>query len=104
MALLHGAAAAPTGFNDWFDSALAPRMEGHSLYNRQSNSTNSGTINMFIDSTNSRFEYAASIVEANSCQTIFALQCTDAPSYVGTQTCGPNAPVSHTAFPITHGF
>jgi hypothetical protein len=56
------------------------------------------TANLFIDAHSPDMEYAASIVEACSEQTVYAIQCTKGPS-VGEATCGPNAPVSPNGFP-----
>ncbi|KAG4443843.1 hypothetical protein IFR05_000679 [Cadophora sp. M221] len=46
---------------------------------------------MFIDSMDEDWKYAASIVEACGGQTVMALQCTSGDSFVGSETCGPNA-------------
>ena len=54
------------------------------------------TVNLFIDGYSPSLKYAASVIDACVDQTTYALRCTSAPSYIGTATCGPNAPVSPT--------
>ncbi|CAL3964355.1 unnamed protein product [Diplocarpon coronariae] len=49
------------------------------------------TVNLFIDSTDADWEYAASIIAACADQTVYAVQCTSGGDLVGAQTCGPNA-------------
>jgi hypothetical protein len=95
---------------DWFNPGLSPRMDQasyHILDARQNSTisntttTANATVNMFIDSEDSSYEYAASIVTACVDQTVYALQCTAAAEFdpVGSNTCGPNAVVS---FPLFH--
>ncbi len=52
------------------------------------------TVNLFIDGLSPSMKYAASVVDACTDETTYALRCTSAPSFIGTSTCGPNAPVS----------
>lgn len=78
---------------------LGPRMDqgSYQVLEARQNSTignSTVTVNMFIDSENSDYEYAASIITACVDQTVYALQCTSAPDTVGAATCGPNAAVS----------
>ncbi|KAK4164364.1 hypothetical protein QBC43DRAFT_50025 [Cladorrhinum sp. PSN259] len=53
------------------------------------------TINMFIDGDTSlgSFKYAGSIIDACVDRTTYALRCTSGPSFVGANTCGPNAQI-----------
>ncbi len=62
------------------------------------------TVNLFIDAAYSSAQYAASVVDACKDQTTYALRCTSGPSFVGTATCGPNAPVSPPALTIHNPF
>jgi hypothetical protein len=97
MALAIGAANVPS-IDNWLNTGVAPRFDETSyptVHARQNSSTTSNdTVNMFIDGASSEFEYGASIVEACADQTIYAIQCTSAPSYYGLETCGPNGAVS----------
>jgi len=52
------------------------------------------TVNMFIDDAfDGQAGYAASVVTACLDQTVYAIRCTSA-RFAGSNTCGPNAPVS----------
>ncbi|PBP28229.1 hypothetical protein BUE80_DR000823 [Diplocarpon rosae] len=84
----------------WLTPALTPRVpDTHAalalpaLQRRQNESSSaaSASVDLFIDSTDANWEYAASIIEACADQTVYALQCTAGGSLVGAQTCGPNA-------------
>merc|ERR1711939_1175217 len=75
------------------------------LHPRQNSTTPSDTINMFIESMDGDWEYAASIVEACADQTILALRCTSGGDIVGSSTCGPNAvPATVTMGTATYHF
>ncbi|KAG4416092.1 hypothetical protein IFR04_010795 [Cadophora malorum] len=75
------------------------------LHPRQNSTTPSDTINMFIESMDGDWEYAASIVEACADQTILALRCTSGGDFVGSSTCGPNAvPATVTMGTATYHF
>jgi hypothetical protein len=100
-------AGANLGFNDFVNhpgvAARAVEYGASSypvLHPRQNTTqpTANDTVNIFIDSTNEDWEYAASIIEACSDQTVLALQCTSGGDFVGTETCGPNAAVRHIPF------
>lgn len=100
MALALGAAQVPS-LSNWLSPGLIPRMEMPTypiLHPRNDSSSANNTINMFLDSTNDKFEYAASIVTACVDTTVYALRCTNGP--VGYATCGPNAAVSHPPLPF----
>ncbi|KAE9369692.1 hypothetical protein N431DRAFT_413964 [Stipitochalara longipes BDJ] len=91
-----GAAHAPS-VGDWLSPGLSPRLDQgsyHILDARDNSTTANATVNMFIDSEGSDYEYAASIVTACVDQTVYALQCTAGPSNVGSETCGPNAVIA----------
>lgn len=51
------------------------------------------TVNLFIDAADENMQYAASIIDACSERTVYAIHCTKGPSYIGSATCGPNAAV-----------
>jgi len=96
MAFAIGAAHAPS-LDSWLNPGLSPRVDQGVypvLQARNGSTTANNTVNMFIDSTNSNYEYAASIITACVDQTVYALQCTAAPVGVGSNTCGPNGAVS----------
>ncbi|KAH8905744.1 hypothetical protein BR93DRAFT_968978 [Coniochaeta sp. PMI_546] len=63
------------------------------------------TVNLFIDGESPKMQYAASIVEACSERTVYAIHCTKGPSTVGGAMCGPNAPIATlTEGPSTYAF
>ncbi|KAH8892888.1 hypothetical protein GQ53DRAFT_745883 [Thozetella sp. PMI_491] len=68
------------------------RNEFPSLVARNGTSTNA-TVNLFIDGFSQEQKYGASIISACGDATVYAIQCTSAPSYIGTATCGRNAPI-----------
>lgn len=97
MALALGAAHVPS-LGDWLSPGLSPRMDTPAypmLHARNNSSPANNTVNMFLDSIDGNFEYAASIVTACVDQTVYAIQCTGGPTRFGSATCGPNAVVSH---------
>lgn len=107
MAFAHGAANAPS-LGDWFSpglsSGLSPRADPgpYPILNaRNSSTTGNNTVNMFMDSIDDRFEYAASVVTACVDHTIYAIQCTAGPAVGGTTICGPNVPVSFNSLPTS---
>ncbi|KAI9056225.1 hypothetical protein LZ554_001153 [Drepanopeziza brunnea f. sp. 'monogermtubi'] len=112
MALAIGGAALVPGLSDFFGPGITPRFEnaatGQFLQERQSpNSSSSSdpTVNLFIDSTDPDFEYAASVISACRDETVYALQCTAGPSDVGDLTCGPNAVIATLTNGVsTYGF
>jgi hypothetical protein len=60
------------------------------------NGNHNGTpfVKLFIDDGfGGDAAYAGSIVNACADQTVYAVRCTSGPAFVGTATCGPNAPV-----------
>ncbi|KAH7411394.1 hypothetical protein BKA64DRAFT_380420 [Cadophora sp. MPI-SDFR-AT-0126] len=102
---------AAVGFNDFVSPGVGARgvEYGSSSYPvlrpRQNGTAPADTINMFIDSMDEDWEYAASIVEACADQTILELRCTSGGSFVGTETCGPNAvPATLTMGTATYHF
>ncbi|KAH6722818.1 hypothetical protein BKA61DRAFT_648098 [Leptodontidium sp. MPI-SDFR-AT-0119] len=90
---------AGVGFNDFVSPGVSARGVGVEygsssypvLHPRQNGTAPANTVNMFIDSLDQDWEYAASIIEACNGQTVMALQCTSGDSFAGSQTCGPNA-------------
>lgn len=90
------AAHAPGLLNEWLGPALMPRVDQDVFptIHARNTSTETDTVNLFIDSVNEDYEYAASIVTACVDQTVYALQCTSAPLGEGTAACGVNAPVN----------
>jgi len=100
MALALGAANAPS-LDDWLSPGLSPRVDLSPypiLHARNTSTTRNNTVNLFIDSAYSAGEYDASIITACVDQTVYAIRCTTAPGFVGSETCGPNAVVSLTLF------
>lgn len=99
MALVLGAAGVPT-----LDNFLAPGLAGRAVEQptypviqaRNESTTRNNTVNMFVDGSED-FQYAASVVTACVDQTIYAIQCTAAPSSlrIGSETCGPNGVVRY---------
>jgi hypothetical protein len=101
MALAHVAAHVPS-LGEWLNPGLSPRLDqgSYPILNPRSNSTTGNdTVNMFLDSANSQYEYGASIITACVDQTVYAIQCTAGPMDVNSKTCGPNAVVSFNTFP-----
>ena len=96
MAFAIGAANVPS-LGDFHAPGLRARMDHSSLpilNTRNTSSSGNDTVNLFLDALYEDFEYGASIVEACADQTVYAIQCTDGPAYVGSETCGPNGAVS----------
>ena len=96
MAFAVGVAHAPS-LDGWLTSGLSPRMD-HGKYPvliaRNELTTRNNTVNLFIDSVDPDYEYAASVITACADQTVFALQCTATQLGVPTEACGPNGLVS----------
>ncbi|KAL2070278.1 hypothetical protein VTL71DRAFT_13304 [Oculimacula yallundae] len=96
-------------FNEFVSPGVSARgvqhaAESYPVLHPRQNSTapaSNDTINMFIDSQDKDWKYAASIVEACADQTIIALQCTSGDSFVGSSTCGPNAQIATVTFAST---
>ncbi|KAK0119468.1 hypothetical protein ONS95_010916 [Cadophora gregata] len=90
---------AAIGFDDFVSPGVSARgieygASSYPVLHPRQNSTapaTNDTVNMFIDSMDEDWEYAASIIEACADRTVLALRCTSGGSFVGTQTCGPNA-------------
>lgn len=109
MSFAIGAANAPS-LGGWIIPGLTPRMTDqgpapYAVINARNNSATptarGDTVNMFVDSLYDDVEFAASVVTACVDQTVYAIQCTSAPSSIGTKTCGPNGPVSFNFRPIS---
>lgn len=109
MSFAIGAANAP-GLGEWVNPGLTPRMTDqgpapYAVINARNNSATPAprgdTVNMFVDSLYDDVEFAASIITACVDQTVYAIQCTSAPSSIGTESCGPNGIVSSSSRPIS---
>ncbi|CZS96337.1 uncharacterized protein RAG0_05707 [Rhynchosporium agropyri] len=106
-------AGSNVGFDNFFGPGVSARdvhaaMKSYPVIQARQNSTapvSNDTVNMFIDSIDKDWGYAASVIEACGGQTVLALQCTSAQSFVGSQTCGPNGEkATVTVNPTTYHF
>jgi hypothetical protein len=83
-----------------------PRLDVGNNSSSTNNSTTGGqSVNLFMDAMDPDMKFVASVVAACKDQTVYAIQCTTAPSYIPTAACGPQAPVSHKPVPprLHHG-